>query len=72
VPDASRASRVRNIAHGSVGIDPSYPAWNNVTGPVYNFAVSGLGLKELTMMFTRAVNISPIFKRATIGLNFLC
>jgi tetratricopeptide (TPR) repeat protein len=58
-------------SRAEVGIDPSYPAWNSVAGPVYNFALAGLGLKELTMMFTHAVSVSPNLKRATIGLDFL-
>jgi hypothetical protein len=58
-------------SRAEVGIDPSYPAWNSVAGPVYNFALAGLGLKELTMMFGDAVNVSPNLKRATIGLDFL-
>jgi hypothetical protein len=58
-------------SRAEVGIDPSYPAWNSVAGPVYNFALAGLGLKELTLMFADAVNASPNLKRATIGLDFL-
>ncbi len=67
--------RPKQVAFGTsraeVGIDPSYPAWNTVQGPVYNFALAGLALKELSMMFTDAVNVSPDLKRATIGLDFL-
>jgi hypothetical protein len=58
-------------SRAEVGIDPSYAAWNGVAGPVYNFALAGLGLKELTLMFAGAVNVSPNLKRATIGLDFL-
>jgi hypothetical protein len=58
-------------SRAEVGIDPSYAAWKSAPGPVYNFGLAGLGLKELTMMFTHAVSVSPNLKRATVGLDFL-
>jgi tetratricopeptide (TPR) repeat protein len=53
-----------------VGLDPKHPGWADEPGPVYNLALAGIGLKELSLTFQHAVNVAPL-KRAVIGLDFL-
>jgi Flp pilus assembly protein TadD len=53
-----------------VGLDSKHPGWASEPGPVYNLALAGIGLKELSLTLRHAVYASPL-KRAVIGLDFL-
>ena len=53
-----------------VGLDPKHRGWRDVSGPVYNLGLAGIGLKELSLTFQHVANTSPL-KRAVIGLDFL-
>lgn len=53
-----------------VGIDPNHPAWATAPGPVYNYGLAGMGLKELSLSLQHTTNVAHL-KRAVIGLDFL-
>lgn len=53
-----------------IGMDPNHPAWATAPGPVYNYALGGLGLRELSLSLRHAKNAGHV-KRAVIGLDFL-
>jgi tetratricopeptide (TPR) repeat protein len=53
-----------------IGMDPNHPAWATAPGPVYNYALGGLGLRELSLNLRHAKNAGHV-KRAVIGLDFL-
>ena len=61
---------VLGTSRAEVGLDPKHPGWASESGPVYNLALSGIGLKELSLTFRHAVNAAPL-KRAVIGLDFM-
>jgi hypothetical protein len=54
-----------------VGIDPQHPGWGSNSGPVYNLALAGSGIRELDLTLRHVVHASGALKRVLIGLDFL-